>query len=76
MAGLGLGIVSLHTIKLELQSRNLVILDAAHFPIMRKWHIVRRKGKRLSPAARSFQKFVLQQADEYVRTYESLCRMC
>lgn len=69
MAGLGLGIVSLHTIKLELQSKNLVILDAEYFPIMRKWHIVRRKGKRLSPAARLFQKFVLQEADEYVSTY-------
>jgi len=47
-AGLGLGIVSLHTLSMELALKRLVILDVVKFPIMRYWHIVHRSGKRLS----------------------------
>ncbi|MEJ2106516.1 MAG: LysR substrate-binding domain-containing protein, partial [Acidiferrobacteraceae bacterium] len=64
-AGLGLGIVSIHTLELELQSGRLAILDAQHFPIMRHWYVVHRKGKRLSAAAETFKRFLLvQTADQ------------
>lgn len=58
-AGLGLGIVSLHTIELEKELGRLEILDVRSFPIVRQWYIVYRKGKRLSIAAESFKSFVL-----------------
>lgn len=58
-AGLGLGIVSIHTLELELETKRLVILDAQPFPILRHWYIVHRKGKRLSPVARAFMDYVL-----------------
>ncbi|MFV1993744.1 MAG: LysR substrate-binding domain-containing protein [Acidiferrobacterales bacterium] len=58
-AGLGLGIVSIHTLELELETRRLVILDAQPFPILRHWYIVHRQGKRLSPVARAFMEYVL-----------------
>ena len=58
-AGLGLGIVSIHTLALELETRRLAILDVELFPIMRQWFIVCRKGKRLSPVAQAFHDFVL-----------------
>jgi len=58
-AGLGLGIVSSHTLASELETGKLVILDAESFPIMRQWFIVYRKGKRLSPVAQAFHDFVL-----------------
>jgi DNA-binding transcriptional LysR family regulator len=61
-AGLGLGIVSLHTLAMELALRRLVILDAVKFPIMRYWYIVYREGKRLSLVAQGFREFVLRQA--------------
>lgn len=61
-AGLGLGIVSLHTLELELKTNNLVVLDVESFPIMRQWYIVHRKGKRLSPVAQSFKDFILNEA--------------
>lgn len=61
-AGLGLGIVSHHTLELELETRRLVILDASPFPIMRQWFIVHREGKRLSPAAAAFRHYVLEKA--------------
>lgn len=62
-AGLGLGIVSIHTLELELETKRLTILDARAFPILRHWYVVHREGKRLSPVARAFKDFVLNQAD-------------
>ena len=59
--GLGLGVVSLHTVEHELRSGHMVLLDVEGFPIMRDWYLVHRQGKRLSPAALSFRDFVLEQ---------------
>lgn len=65
-AGLGLGIVSLHTIELEKELDRLKVLDVRSFPIVRQWYIVYRKGKRLSIAAESFKNFVLAKAQTHV----------
>lgn len=61
-AGLGLGVVSHHTVTLELAARRLVALDVEGFPIRRQWHLVRRHNKHFSLAASAFAKFVLTQA--------------
>ncbi|MDH5360291.1 MAG: LysR family transcriptional regulator [Gammaproteobacteria bacterium] len=63
-AGLGLGIVSIHTLSLELEAKRIVVLDIEGFPIMRHWYIVYRKGKRLSPPAEAFRMFVHDNADK------------
>jgi DNA-binding transcriptional LysR family regulator len=67
-AGLGLGIVSIHTLELELATHSLCTLDVVGFPIMRNWHIVQRRGKRLSPTAQAFRQFVLDEAEHFIRT--------
>ncbi len=69
-AGLGLGVVSIHTVELELDARRLVVLDVIDFPIMRNWYLVKRRGKRLSPAAEAFREFVLDRAERFVRSSE------
>jgi len=66
-AGLGLGIVSIHTLELELETKRLQILDVSGFPIQRHWYIMQRKGKRLSPAAQAFKTFVLEHAKEFIQ---------
>ena len=66
-AGLGLGIVSIHTLELELETKRLQVLDVIDFPIRRHWYVIQRKGKRLSPIARVFKTFVLEQAKEFIR---------
>ena len=63
-AGLGLSVVSTHTIELELETGRLCILDVQGFPILKKWFLVYRKGKRLSPVAEAFRSFVLSHARE------------
>lgn len=65
-AGLGLGIVSVHTLALERELGRLVILDVEGFPILRHWYLVYREGKRLSPAALAFREFLQQEAERMV----------
>lgn len=61
-AGLGLGILSLHTLELELAMQRLVVLEVERFPIMRQWFVVHRKGKRLSTVAQAFLDFLIREA--------------
>ncbi|MEY3218983.1 MAG: hypothetical protein RIT27_340 [Pseudomonadota bacterium] len=61
-AGLGLGIVSRHTIQMELEMQKLSILSVKSFPIVRHWFIVHRSGKCLSPVAQAFWVFILQKS--------------
>jgi len=62
MAELGLGILSLHTLEMELTLKRLVVLDIQGFPIMRQWFIVHRKGKRFAALPETFRDFVLAHA--------------
>ncbi|MBP1148433.1 MULTISPECIES: LysR family transcriptional regulator [Methylocaldum] len=66
--GLGLGIVSIHTVERELEDGRVVVLDAESFPIMRQWYIVHRAGKRLSAVAREFEEFVRTEAGRFVNS--------
>jgi DNA-binding transcriptional LysR family regulator len=61
-AGLGLGVLSIHTLEVELLLKRLVILDVEGFPIMRHWYIVHRQGKRFTTIAQAFKEFVLTEA--------------
>lgn len=66
-AGLGLGVVSLHTVEAELASGQLCVLDVQSFPLRRQWFLVQREGKRLSPAAHAFTQLVLEAAARWTR---------
>ncbi len=66
MAGLGLGIVSLHTLEFELELKRIAILSVEGFPIMKEWYLVTRNGKRLSPIAQAFHDFVLNEAHNII----------
>ena len=65
-AGLGLAVVSIHTLELELETRRLQILNVEGFPIKRSWYILHRKDKHLSPVAKAFKSFVLEDAARFV----------
>lgn len=65
-AGMGLGVVSIHTIELELETKRLVILDVEDFPIMRHWYLVHRKEKRLSPITQTFKDYVLSEGRKLI----------
>ncbi len=59
-AGLGLGMVSLHTISDEVAHDLLKVIEVQEFPIQRFWYLVHNRGKRLSPSALAFKDLVLE----------------
>ena len=60
-AGLGLGVVSIHTVKSDLANGEIVQLDVENFPIMKQWYIVNRKSYHLPAVAQVFRDFVINQ---------------
>lgn len=60
VGGLGLSVLSLHTLTLEGAKGQVAILDVEDFPIMRQWYLVYPKGKELSLVARAFLDFALR----------------
>jgi DNA-binding transcriptional LysR family regulator len=64
MADLGISAVSRHSITLELATKCLVELDIQHFPLLRSWYVVHHEKKQLSPIARAFIDFILNQQDQ------------
>ncbi len=72
-AGLGLGIVSLHTLQQELALKQVKVLNVEKLPIMRIWYIVHHKQKVLSPVMNLFKAFVIEKAqDIWIKKYPEL----
>jgi len=59
-AGLGIGFVSKHSVSLQLKNNIIKQLNVAPFPIIRQWHIVHHAEAELSPIARRFKQFVIE----------------
>jgi DNA-binding transcriptional LysR family regulator len=66
--GLGISVLSRHSLALEGEQGPLVILDVQHFPIRRHWYLVHPEGKQLSVVARAFHDYL---RDEGRRIAES-----
>ncbi|HPQ23598.1 MAG: LysR family transcriptional regulator [Chromatiaceae bacterium] len=60
VGGLGLSVLSLHTLALEGTDGPVAILDVEGMPIMRQWYLVHPKGKELSLVAKAFLEFALE----------------
>lgn len=58
-AGIGLSVLSLHTLTLEGTDGAVAVLDVEGFPILRRWYLVYPKGKELSLVARTFLEFAI-----------------
>jgi DNA-binding transcriptional LysR family regulator len=59
VGGLGLSILSLHTMTLEGSAGPLAVVDVDGFPIQRKWYLVHPKGKELSIVAKAFLEYAI-----------------
>jgi LysR family transcriptional regulator, low CO2-responsive transcriptional regulator len=68
MAGMGVSLMSLHTIALELQHRLIATPATQGLPLMRRWHVVNAAAKLLSPAAEAFRYFVLERGEAHLAT--------
>lgn len=50
MAGLGIALISQHTVTEELRSGRLVSVQAIGLPIQRSWYLLRREDQQMTPA--------------------------
>ncbi|WP_299436426.1 LysR family transcriptional regulator [uncultured Rhodospira sp.] len=57
IAGLGLAVLSLHSLSVEGARGPLAVLDVEGFPIHRRWWVVHARGRELSPAAAALLAF-------------------
>lgn len=64
--GLGLAVLSRHSLRLADTSQPLTVLNVQNFPIQRHWYIVHPATKQLSVVARTFLDFLHQQAQSAI----------
>lgn len=66
--GLGISVLSRHTLALEGTTSQLAILDVEDFPIQLYWYVVYPTGKQLSVIARTFFDYLLNEGKEIAQT--------
>lgn len=66
MAGLGLAFISAHTIAAEVADGRLAVLDVEGLPEVRKWFVVKRSAKRLTPPAAALTEFLSRRGAEFL----------
>ena len=64
VGGLGISVLSLHTLALEGTTGKLAILDVEGFPIERYWYVVYPNGKQLSVVASTFWEYLLDEGKQ------------
>jgi DNA-binding transcriptional LysR family regulator len=72
IAGMGLALISRHTIGLELRLGLLRALPIDGFPLMRTWFVAHRQGMPLLPIHRALRGFVLERGQAIIDELESL----
>ncbi|MEM8602880.1 MAG: LysR substrate-binding domain-containing protein [Cyanobacteria bacterium P01_H01_bin.121] len=60
--GLGLSVLSYHTLTSVGATTELTVLDVEGFPIHRQWHIIYPKGKQLSVIGETFLSYLLEKS--------------
>lgn len=72
VGGLGLSILSLHTLTLEGSQGPVAVLDVEGFPIQRQWYMVHLKGKELSLVAKAFLEYAISSEPKIRDSLETL----
>jgi DNA-binding transcriptional LysR family regulator len=63
--GLGVSVISSHALHGQAAEHGVSVLDVGGFPIESNWHVVRQKGKQLSPIAKVFLAHLLVQSGQW-----------
>lgn len=72
--GLGVSVLSKHTLTLAGRMSDLTILDVEGFPIMRQWHVAYARGKRLSVIAETFLDYLREAGATWEQKQRSASR--
>jgi LysR family transcriptional regulator, low CO2-responsive transcriptional regulator len=66
MAGLGVALISAHTVAVELMDGRLVALDIQGMPLVRNWYVIKRQDKRMLPATQALWAFMQEKGSEFL----------
>ncbi|MBK5920986.1 hypothetical protein CCR80_08075 [Rhodothalassium salexigens] len=66
MAGLGMAIISAHTVHTELADGKLATVPLPGLPIMRHWFLIRRTDREATTATRIFRDFVVRHGGSFL----------
>jgi LysR family transcriptional regulator, low CO2-responsive transcriptional regulator len=66
MAGLGISLLSYHTVAHEVEEGRLAILKVEGTPVIRKWYVVRNKKKNLLPSGQALWNFIENEGASYL----------
>lgn len=69
MAGMGMSFLSLRTVRHELAAGHLALVDINGMPIVGNWYVTHLKQKKLSPAAKAFKSFLIEQASSLIDSW-------
>lgn len=61
MAGMGLSFLSTRTLRHELASGHIALVDVQGMPPHGHWYVTHLRSKKLSPATRAFKEFLIEQ---------------
>jgi DNA-binding transcriptional LysR family regulator len=62
--GLGLAVLSQHTLTLDRASGAFAVLDVSGFPLIRQWHAIYPRGKRISTVANAFLHYLVSEGEK------------
>lgn len=68
MAGLGIALISGHSIAVETADKRLAVLDVVGLPIVREWYLVRRTDRSVSNATEAFVRFLKESGSAFLPT--------
>jgi DNA-binding transcriptional LysR family regulator len=66
MAGMGVSLLSLHTLALESANGLIATPTVEGLPLVRRWNVVNTAARQLSPAAEAFRYFVLERGEAHL----------
>ncbi len=69
MAGMGLSFLSLRTVRHEMGTGHIALLDVIGLPHVGHWYITHRIQKKLSPAAIALKEFVIEQGGPRINVW-------
>ncbi|MFM7574723.1 MAG: LysR family transcriptional regulator [Snowella sp.] len=72
VGGLGLSILSRHSLALEGSQGPLVVLDVEGFPIQKHWYVIYPRNKQLSIVAQTFLDYLLTEGKESAQNFLTL----
>lgn len=72
IAGLGIALISEHTVIEELKSGRIATIDMQGLPIMRRWFVVRPAEAELTPIIQRVQSFLVAEEKNYLPSFLEL----